>query len=251
MIYIFLFTKLILITTIFYYVNSIVFIQKFLSKNQMNLINKILVNPNTPNDMRYKVYNILYTFYDQWAFTQAYQFKQLHKYKCQHISTTELYTYASSGLYKSIQKYNPKYKCEFTHYANYFVQGELLKGLTDLHPISSISKTNRKKGYSDVKKKRSKVQLISENQWILDKIIKDKVHENEPHDNVLTMFHYMSLWEKIHELQSFYKKVIYYKYNFFFEKIRTNKEVADLMCCSEEWVRISSTKALLTIKNQL
>lgn len=226
------------------YVNSIVFIKKFLSNYQWSIIDKILLNPNTDLIMKKKVHNILYNFYDQWAFTKAYKFKQLHKYKCQHISMSELYSYASIGLYKSIQKYNPKYKYSFINYANYFIQGELLKGLTDLHPITSISKSTRKKGYSSEKKLKSRVQLVGENTWIWDKINKNKQQENQPYDYLLRMDYYTSIWEKINDLSPFEKRILYFKYNFFFEKIRSNKEISILMSCSEEWVRVNIKNAL-------
>jgi RNA polymerase sigma factor (sigma-70 family) len=225
----------------FYNIHSIVFIQKFLSKHQWSLIHNILANPTTDDITKKKTQYIIYTFYDQWAFTQAYKFKQLHKYKCQHISTTELYNYASIGLYKSIQYYNPNYN--FINYANIYIQSELLKGLTDLYPISSISKSNRKKGYSIVKKEKSKVQYIGNNDWVLDKTKKNNV----PLDDMLKMNDYFNIWETINTLSPFQKKILQYKYNFYFEKIRSNKDIAELMSCSEEWIRINIKKSLLSI----
>jgi RNA polymerase sigma factor (sigma-70 family) len=229
----------------FYNINGIVFIQKYLSKYQWSLIHTILTNPTTDDSTKKKTQQIIYTFYDQWAFTQAYKFKQLHKYKCQHISTIELYSYASIGLYKSIQSYNPKYN--FINYANIYIQSELLKGLTDLHPISLISKGNRKKGYSIVKKEKSKVQYIGNNDWILDKTKKNKV----PFDNIIEMNNNINVWETINTLSPFQKSILEYKYNFYFEKIRSNKEIAELMSCSEEWIRINIKKSLLSMKNNV
>ena len=225
----------------FYNIHSIVFIQKFLSKHQWSLIDTILTNPTTNNSLKKNTQHIIYTFYDQWAFTQAYKFKQLHKYKCQHISTTELYSYASIGLYKSIQYYNPNYN--FINYANIYIQSELLKGLTDLHPISSISKSNRKKGYGVMKKEKSKVQYIGNNDWVLDKTKKDNI----PFDNINRTNDYINIWETINSLSPFQKRILHYKYNFYFEKIRSNKEIAELMSCSEEWIRINIKKSILSI----
>lgn len=244
---------LFLITTFFCNINTIVFIKKFLTNYHLSLIDKILINPKTSFIERNKIHNILYVYYDQWAFTKAYQFKQLHKYKCQHISVVELYSYASIGLYNSIKKYNPKYKYNFINYANYYVEGELLKGMTNLHPITSISKSNRRKSYTDFNNstvlslKKSKVQLVGENDWIWDKIIKNKKEENQPYDKLIDYFYYTNLWEKINNLSLFQRRIIYYKYNFFFEKIRCNKEISDLMSCSEEWVRINIKKSLIQL----
>lgn len=44
------------------------------------------------------------------------------------------------------------------------------------------------------------------------------------------------------DLNTKIKKMLHYKYNFYFDKIRSNKEVAKLMCCSEEHVRIKLSK---------
>jgi len=238
--------------------SKIIFIKKFLSNHQLSLIDKILINPKTSFEIKNKVKNILYIYYDQLAFTKAYQFKKFHKYKCQHISTLELYSYASFGLYNSIKKYNPEYKYSFVKYADYFIQGELLKAMTNLHPITSISKVNRRKAYNNsieleqqfIKKKssiKSRVQLVGENNWILDKINKDKIEENQPYYLALETFYYENLWKKINNLSSFQKRIFYYKYNFFFEKVRSNKEISFLMSCSEEWVRINIKNGLITL----
>jgi len=242
------------IQTLFSRYNSkVIFIRKFLSTQQLSLIDKILMNTKTSLEMKNKVWNVLYIYYDQFAFTKAYQFKNFHKYKCQHISTLELYSYASIGLYNSIKKYNPKYKYSFVKYANYFIQGELLKAMTNLHPITSISKVNRRKGYRErqaeieVNTKKSRVQLLGKNDWILDKINKDKIKENEPYCLALETFYYENLWEKINNLSSFQKRIFYYKYNFFFEKIRSNKEISKIMSCSEEWVRVNIKNGLIEV----
>jgi RNA polymerase sigma factor (sigma-70 family) len=217
--------------------NSTDFINKYLTKYQWSLIDSILLNPNITTRSRTKIQNILYKYYEQWAFTQAYKFKQLHTYKCKHISTLELNNYASLGLYKSLLKYNPSYKYPFIKYADIYIHSELINGLTELHPISSITKYERKKGYGQNKKYIKNTQWVGENEWIYDKIIKDKINENYPQNDLFVKHLYMSLWLKINEFDSFQKRITLLKYNFFFEKIKSNKEVAELMGCSEEWVR--------------
>lgn len=219
------------------FINGIVFIEKFLNKNQWTLIDRILLHPNTTNNMKNKIHYVLFKYYDQWAFTKAYKFKQLHKYKCNHISVLELYTYASFGLYKSIKSFNSEYGVSFASYAEHGINYELLKGLSDLHPITSVSKSIRRKGYSDKIKPSNKIQLIGKNDWIFDKVIKSQLTDNHPLDHLLETNKYLDLWTKINCLEPFQKRIIYLKYNFFFEKIRSNKEVSIMMCCSEEWIR--------------
>lgn len=228
--------------------NSTDFIHKYLTKYQWNMIDRILVNPNTNNFLRKKIQNILFKYYEQWAFTKAYRFKQLHIYKCKHISTLELNNYASLGLYKSLLKYNPNYKYPFTKYADIYIHSELINGLTELHPISSISKYERKKGYGLNKKYIKKTQFVGENDWIYDKVLKNKINENNPQDDLLVKHLYDNLWLDINELNSFQKRIFFLKYNFLFEKIRSNKEVSELMCCSEECVRQNIKIVLLKLK---
>ena len=112
---------LLILYTFMWVSNGTDFIHKYLTKYQWTLIDRILVNPNTTNCLRKKIQNILFKYYEQWAFTKAYRFKQLHKYKCKHISTLELNNYASLGLYKSLIKYNPSYKYSFTNYAAFYI----------------------------------------------------------------------------------------------------------------------------------
>ena len=217
--------------------NRIQFIGKFLSSVQWNLIHRLLVNPNTSVSMKKKIHTVLYTYYDQWSFSKAYEFKQLHKKKCQHISTQELYTYASYGLYKCIPLYKSEYKYPFTSFAEKYVRYELLKGLTDLYPISSTPKSMRKKGYTNIKKQINKVQFIGDNEWIYDKLVKEKNIENEPFAKVLDIDNYSCIWEYVDKMSPFQKRILHLKYNFYFEKIRSNKEISILMACSEEWIR--------------
>jgi hypothetical protein len=225
------------IVIIFSQKNRIQFIGKFLSLDQWNLIHRLLVNPNTNISMRKKIHTILYTYYDQWSFSKAYQFKQLHKKKCEHISTQELYTYASYGLYKCIPLYKSEYKYPFISFAEKYVRYELLKGLTDLYPITTTSKYQRKKGYTNLKKKINKVQMIGDNQWIYDKLVKEKNIQNEPFLKVLDTDYYNYIWNYVDNMSPFQKRILKLKYNFYFEKIRSNKEVSILMECSEEWIR--------------
>ena len=52
-----------------------------------------------------------------------------------------------------------------------------------------------------------------------------------------TMYKYKLLWDKINKLDPFTKRCIYLKYNYQFDKIRSNKQISLLMCCSEEHIR--------------
>lgn len=216
--------------------NSI-FQRNFLSPYQLSLIHSILRNPVTDEITRNKVHAIMFYSYEPFAFSKACAFRQLHRYKCQHLSITELHTYASLGLYQSIQKYNPDRS--FIPFASIYIQGALLKGMTDLHPISNLPKTERRKGYDPhQKRKRSKTQFVGENEWIWDKLSssRNRAERKEQESEI-----YRAIWENIDEVCTpFQKQVLRWKYSFFLEKIRSHREIAEIMACSEEWVRIQS-----------
>jgi DNA-directed RNA polymerase specialized sigma subunit len=213
------------------------------------MIDRLLLNPNTTRNMKNKIHYILFKYYDKWAFSKAYQFKQFHKHKCEHISTLELYNYASFGLYKSIKKYDYKYSIPFSYVADKYITYELLKGLTDLYPITSINKSIRRKGYNDTKKIKSSVQLVGNDEWIYDKVNKHKLEENYPLIETMEIGKFKNMWQKINELEPFQKRIMYLKFNFYLDKIRSNKEVSLLMGCSEEWIRQNIIKIVNIICN--
>jgi len=221
------------------------FQRNFLSSYQLSLIHSILRNPVTNEITRNKVHAIMFYSYEPFAFSKACAFRQLHRYKCQHLSVTELHTYASLGLYQSIQKYNPDRS--FIPFASIYIQGALLKGMTDLHPISNIPKIERRKGYDpDQKKRRSKTQFVGENEWIWDKLssCKNEVERKESESEI-----YRAIWENMDEVCTpFQKQVLRWKYSFFLEKIRNHREIAEIMSCSEEWVRIQCKAGIKQLK---
>jgi hypothetical protein len=66
-------------------------------------------------------------------------------------------------------------------------------------------------------------------------------------DNINTIEKYKNLWEKINNVDLFSKKIIYLKYDYEFNKIRSNKHISELMCCSEENVRKNLVKTIIKI----
>jgi len=208
------------------------FQRNFLSSYQLSLIDSILRNPITDEITRKKVHAIMFYSYEPFAFSKACAFRKLHRYKCQHLSVVELHTYASLGLYQSIQKYDPDRS--FIPFASIYIQSALLKGMTDLHPISNIPKAERRKGYDlHQKKRRSKTQFVGENEWIWDKLSSYRKGVERKEQET-----YRAIWENIDEVCTpFQKQVFRWKYSFFLEKIRNHREIAEIMSCSEEWVR--------------
>ena len=59
---------------------------------------------------------------------------------------------------------------------------------------------------------------------------------------------YKIIWNKINNLDSFTIKILSLKYDFEFNKLRSNKNISNLMCCSEENIRKSISNGIDTIK---
>jgi hypothetical protein len=123
----------------------------YLSVTQWKTVQSLITNEKTTSEMRDKINTILYKCYEGYAVSSAHKFKQFHKYKCMNINTFELGLYAKFGLYRACKKYNGS--SSFISYVDKYIIGELYKGLTDLYPLSSVTKSDRRMGkYNENKK---------------------------------------------------------------------------------------------------
>lgn len=221
--------------------------QQNLSLQQWKLINSIIKHPTTPLPIKYKISNIIYTKYETWAIHKAYLFKRFHRHKCRNINIQDLILYSLEGLKKASINYNGKFS--FHTYANIYISGQLYKGLTDLQPITNIPKSIRKNKSSVIKtvnnyqyKKCLNTLFVS----ISDYWMFEKRQNNNP---CLTLNNNKEIWTILLEnIDPFSKKIVEYKFDYFFNKINSNKRIAELMCCSEETVRQSLKKLLLSKK---
>jgi DNA-directed RNA polymerase specialized sigma subunit len=222
----------------------------YLSSSQWQSIHSLLKNPKLTSEMRNKINTIIYNHYETYALVKAYEFKTFHKYKCQNIKLDELKLYSKVGLIKAVKKYNGY--SYFVNYADKYIMGELYKGLTDLYPLSSIPKIDRRKGIqhrgSHLMKEHPTTFIRYENYWLFDKYNLLNGNDVCHIDKIIESDNTRALLEFIHRsLDPFSKQVFFYKYDTNFNVMRTNKQVADLLCCSEETIRI----ALIEIKNRL
>ena len=206
---------------------------KFLVKEQWNDIKVIIQNKNTPPIMREKVNKILYTHYKDYALYKANEFKKLHRYKCCHISSNDLHISACNGLIESIKNYNGD--SYFLSYANIYIISALYSIMTELHPISPISKKNRM-SKKNIYLKKPKIYYLGHGQY---DISSKNNNENTDYDK------YVEYWEIINmsNLNPKVKRILHYKYNFYFDKIRSNKEISELMHFSEEYIRLELAKS--------
>jgi RNA polymerase sigma factor (sigma-70 family) len=223
----------------------------YLTQMQKDRINYIIQHPQTPIAIRTKINKILFIYYKQWAIAKAIQFKQLHKHKCRNIALNECALFALAGLHKSILKFDGKHA--FTVYAYLHIKGELYKGMTEQQPINILPKSYlRKKHLLEESKKIHNVYMkpiyIGFDDYKLNK------NGQSANNNILletaeTKENLMKIWENINRLPPFQRRIFHYKYSHDFNMIRSNKHVAELMACSEEYVRINIVKSINTIVN--
>ena len=204
-----------------------------LSKNQWQNIRLLLQHSKTTIPMREQISQILFTKYRTWTIHQAYVFKRYHRYKCRNIIIEDLILYSLEGLQIAVNKYDGS--SYFHTYANKYILWQLYQGLTDLQPITILSKSIRKRSLKTENRNQYKKLLNTQfigfkDYWIFEK--KQELTSFQKERNV------DELWEKI-DLDSFSKRVFQYKYDVFFNKIRSNREISELMCCSEETIRMN------------
>lgn len=208
----------------------------YLSPMNHRIVDKLIQTDKISLNTRNKLNKILYLSYEKWAIKKAIEFKKKHYYKCTRIPSDELISYAKFGLYRSILKYNGKHL--FINYSNIYIQGELNKALTDSYSLSILPKRIRitsKKNLTEIEKEDYKRLLNVETRSKTDYLYDNK--QETPLDVYNKCEKYDEIWNKINELDPFIKRCIYLKYDYDFKKIRSNKHVAELMCCSEEYVR--------------
>ena len=224
----------------------------YLNNYQFTLINKLVQNPLLQHKEKEIINNILYKAHEKWAIKKAIEFKTLHKYKCKNIKTDELILSSKMGLFKSIQKYNGKYK--FINYSSIFIHSELCKLLTEKYSLSILPKSYRIKNKTSlsmtelIRYKRllhTKLSCQYET-WQLDTIfvnnqgdIVTKINaKNEEHELIN---------ELMNRLTPFSKRVLYLKYNGVNNEILSNKNISKLMHCTEETIR----KEIIQIKQMV
>jgi DNA-directed RNA polymerase specialized sigma subunit len=212
-------------------------------------IRSLIKNPGLTTKMRETINSVIYSRYKTWATHKAYKFKYFHRFNCRNVNVNDLILCSLSGLSKAIINYNG---CSsFYKYADIYILGELYKGLTDLQPMNNISKKIRrsktnifKANSNNVYKKRLNTLFLGfDEYWQFEKRQDNNIGINY-------FDKYNESWEKINKLDDFKQLVFKYKYNYYFDKIRSNLEISKLLGCSEEYVRKTLKKSIKNIVNK-
>jgi len=211
-----------------------------LSSSQMYSIRKLLTNPELPIIERATIRRVLYVSHEKWAVKKAIEFKTFHRHKCMNIPLNELALSGKIGLFKSIKRYNGS--SNFIRFSDIYVKSELLRTMTSyLSTTSCISKRDRLSAaalsfqmrvfpispttipHKIVKNPSSRIPLFG-------KINPSELASSEPQppDRICDAV------EGLPE-DTFARRILWLKYD---GNKRSNKHIAELMCCSEETVRL-------------
>ena len=219
----------------------------YLTQYQYKTIRKLIDNPSINEMQKNKLKNILYFSFEKWAIKRGFEFKKKHNYKLNDVSNEEIIMYCKLGLYKSIKKYNGN--SSFTYFSNIYINHELYKIITEKYASSIIPKSQRIKN----KKSFTNNEIIQYNKLLNTQFIDynnkynfyNKNDENSQINNIILSEEKQNLWMKINSLEPFSRRIFHLKYDINFNNIRTIKEIAKLMMCSEEYIRIKSMRKLL------
>ena len=211
---------------------------KILNNEQIQLIKKIIKNKNTSQKIREKINYILYNYYKPLAVKKSVLFKSYHKYKCINIDISELVNYSYEGLYRAIIIYNGN--SDFIKFITIFINGNLYRCMTESQSLNILPKSyKRKKNYQKLIEKKNnkntKINLVGDNKWILENNLSNNYISII--DKIIEIEFYKNIWERIDSYDFNIKKVIHYKYDFYFKKIHSNKEISEILNCSEETIR--------------
>jgi len=194
-------------------------------------LNRCLMMPDIPPRTRHLFEAILYRRYEGWAIKIGSNFKKQHMYKCKHIPYHEMSIYSRIGLLNAIRRYQPTKDTALFHlYAVHHIRGQLYKGMTDLSPITNVSKKMLRNAGTIYQRAHHHSGLLNnQHSGLLN---------NQPHTSAAHANDSAKLWEHIEETaEPFTRRCITYKFDYDFNTIRSNREVAYVMSCSEETVR--------------
>ena len=235
---------------LFFYVYLIVTTTSALHLTQLQWrqTRSILMNPGITVEMKENIREIIYNKYSDWAIRQASLFKKQHYNRCKHMHSDELEIYALKGLVKSIQNYNPAFS--FYPYLQKYIFGYLYIGLTELMPLNNIPGYKRRNRLENYKlyKRMIPIMVSPEDYWQIEKKQKES---GLMIDSIIKKEKLQNIWKKVHQLDNPLQISIFkYKYDSQLDKIRSNKEVAELVCYSEEMVRQNIKNIVHTLSMQ-
>lgn len=236
---------------------SVAYNNKMISKSHWYDLQSYILSKDTSSSMRRKVNYIIFQRHIPLVYKLTSNFQRLHFRKSKNIIQGDMLAFAFKGLNSAVRKYNGN--SSFVKYAKIYINGALFDALTEHNPISVLTKNERRrKIYRNVGKDKLltnvRYKSLEKNEQYFDlrvntylktrDYLASKVQPTESEEL------YLKKWEIINTFEPFVKRCFHYKFDFYFNKIRTNRHVGELMCCSEELVRrYIANHILLLTKN--
>ena len=200
----------------------------YLVPSQWRLIEQTLQTPNISMPLRREVDSTLFRHHLPLAYRMFHDFVSLHQYKSRMVPHEDLKQASLMGLYHAIRKYDGK--SNFNWFARIYIRGSLYNTLTKQFPISKDSaKLRRSRRYV---KHLPYDEIGSSRNWYLHN---RDLKNNAP--NSYTNVDYDIMWSRIDTCSPFQRRLLRQKFNYQFDAIQTNRNIADQNSCSEEWVR--------------
>ena len=198
---------------------------KFIKNKQWNILRNYIKDESITLSMRNKVNLILFYRHLPLVNKKVNEFKRFHFKKCKHIDKNDMLVCSYKALLDCIKKYDGSFT--FYNYADKYIKGSLYKVMTEHYPISKMNKVERKKNIH----KRKSVEVYQPNIYLSKKDYLRSINL------VKSDSEFENIWDKIDSFHPFVKRIFRYKFDFYFNKIRSNYQVSELMCCSEEHIR--------------
>jgi len=232
--------------------NTTLFSALHLTNEQLGRIDRLVRHPKITQYQRNRINHVLYRSYEKWAVKRAHDFRRVHRNKCRNIAVDDLVQSSKIGLYRSIKNYNGKYA--FLPYSMFYVKGELFNTVTRHYAGSMVPRTERIRNKSNYSAEeladynaRMETPLVGYvESWLFSDIYGS--NGDKPIDVIAGREVFERAWTNVNKLDGFTQRVMQYKYGFEFNRIRSNREIAELMACSEEKVRQSVLKGILHLK---
>lgn len=232
------------------------FVQSILTKPQWRLMETCLQHPNITPPMRKQLNTILFHHYVPLAYKKTTEFIKFHRFKTKQLQKDDLYAQSLIGLHHAVQNYHGF--SNFYKYASIYINGALYNGLSIHSPISKIrSKRKRMKqsynktaiSFDEVYNTNVNTYLGTQSELPYRFQIKSSIKSSPSYYQDYET--YIFVWDYVETLPAFTKRILYSKFNFYLDIIRSNWEVAQLCGCSEETVRknVRKTVMYLTVHN--
>lgn len=213
-----------------------------LNIQQWNSIRYILQHPESSNELKKEVKNIIFYENIPWAYYTTFKFKNQNKIlnNINKEQTNELALYAVEGLHKSIKNYNGS--SPFYVYAQIFLKSSLYRGITELNSIRLLPHyyyvdRKWKNKYKRIYNIYNKSPIYNDIEYIIScqnkenkniqKILNEIMYDLEPEERRLFNYYY--------DIETMSKK-------------HTISEITQLMCYSKATCQTKITKLKEKIK---